>query len=120
MNLLKIFRKDKAEKEKTPRFGELMKPGWDAAFKAYHIGKQFEYLGRKMVVVDHVQYRPSIDGCGYYYFPAQYPEIVVEYADERGEIRTHKFKVGTINQILPNAGASAPATDDVAQLKTLR
>ena len=104
MNILKLFGK-KSPQERKPSFGETMQPFWDSAFAAYPVGKSFEYLGRKMVVVEHIHYRRELDGCGYYYIPAQYPEIVAEYADERGEIHTHKFEVGSIEKILQNASS---------------
>jgi hypothetical protein len=113
MKWLKIFRKEKAEKPKTPTFGEMMQPTWDAAFKAYPIGKQFEYLGRKMVVVKHGFYWPGIDG----HSAPSYPEINAEYADESGKIRIHKFEATTINTILPNADLRQDADSDRTNVK---
>ena len=65
-------------------------PKWEALRQAYPVGREFEYLGRKMVVTRR---RPYHSGC--YAWPlwvgSTMPAIIAEYADERGVIHEHAF-----------------------------
>lgn len=83
-------------------------PQWEKVIDEYPVARQFEYLGRKMVVTRHRHYSPSYGGFpGRIYIRATWPAIIAEYADEHGEIHEHEFGISKW-PILANTAVSQP------------
>lgn len=95
--------KKKQQPEKRDTFDEVMRATSSKIFASFPVGKRLEYLGRQMVVTNHIHYRPSLYGGGYYYIPRQMPKVITEYADNAGKIHTHEFDVTDIADLLPNS-----------------
>lgn len=109
--------KKKQQTEKRDTFDDVMRATGTKIFAAFPIGKNLEYLGRQMVVIDHIHYRPSCDGGGYFYIPRQMPKVITEYADNAGKIHTHEFDATDIVALLPNADLRHSADSAASQPK---
>lgn len=93
----KIFRrKPKAKREREPAWWE---SDWKRVRELYTVGKQFDYLGRKMVVA---QFKRDFNGI---YAPS-YPYMVCEYADDKGKLHEWCFMLQMMPLLLQNAELS--------------
>jgi hypothetical protein len=69
--------------------------GWDKVRAAYPIGRQFEYLGRKMVVAHYIwTKRADKEFSNEFteYLPMT-PCLIAEYADDHGKLHEWQFTV---------------------------
>lgn len=80
------FKKKKEEKYTPPAWWNL----WQELKEKYPVGRSFEYLGRKMIVVKHENYFPGMGT-----FSPILPSIICEYADELGVLHEWSFPLGT-------------------------
>ena len=98
--LASIFRRKPNEEQKPePRWWEA---DWRRVREQFPVGKQFEYLGRKLVVS---QYKWEMT----MYVPPN-PYMVCEYEDDRGKLHEWRFEVTMMPLLLANAPHELPPT----------
>jgi hypothetical protein len=77
---------------------------WQRIEKDYPIGRSFEYLGRRLLVVAH-----EWDTTAFLYGGWSKPQLATEYADEHGKLHEWYFHVRMFDVLLPpNDGDKLP------------
>jgi len=67
---------------------------WERIKQRYPIGKQFNYIGRTMIVVSHTEYKQGITRDGWIpSSPAILPSLNCEYVDNAGKLHEWYFPV---------------------------
>jgi hypothetical protein len=94
----KIFRRNPKPKPEPEKLW--WEDDWKKVRDLYPVGRQFAYLGRKMVVA---QYKWDFVFFGIYgQSPPPQPYLVAEYADDKGVLREWCFNVKMTPLLLQN------------------
>ena len=69
---------------------------WAFLQQKMHVGRQFEYLGLRLVVTGHREYRAATEANrNGFFIPGQMPAFITEYVNGAGEICQHVFELGS-------------------------
>ena len=77
--------------EPMPEWMARWQADWEKLEMAYPIGREFQYIGRTMIVTSVTRLRCYRSPFGDEW-TANSPRIVAEYADKEGVIREHRFE----------------------------